>query len=328
MSLAAVMLCAVAVGSITVPVADTWQIIAAHLAGGGPPADFVFDQIIWEFRLPRVLLAALVGAGLAVAGALLQALVANPLAEPYVLGLTPGASLGAVLVITTGTATLGGFGLSSAAFAGAMLAAVLVFALGQQHGRLAPTRLILAGIAVGYLLIALTSYLQLKASPSDLRRLMFWLLGSVAGADWTQLGPVTAIVLAATTLAVLLGRRLNALVTGDETATALGVDVRGLRIVVLAVAALLTGTLIGVAGGIGFVGLIIPHLVRLAFGADHRRLLPLTAVIGAVYLVVVDLISRTVDRPNELPIGIFTAAFGAPFFLWLLRRNRTLTTEQ
>jgi iron complex transport system permease protein len=152
---------------------------------------------------------------------------------------------------------------------------------------------------------------------------MFWLLGSVAGAQWDQLG----VVLATTGVLLLYGRRLNALVTGEETATALGVNVRRLRIGLLALASLLTGTLIGVAGGIGFVGLMIPHLVRLAAGVDHRRVLPLSALVGGAYPVLVDLLSRTVDSPNELPVGIFTAAFGAPFFLWLLRHNHTLAVE-
>lgn len=156
---------------------------------------------------------------------------------------------------------------------------------------------------------------------------MFWLLGSVAGARWNQLTLVSIVVVASTVVLLLYGRRLNALVTGDETAVALGIDVRRIRIVLLTLTSLLTGTLIAVAGGIGFVGLMIPHLVRLSVGPDHRRVLPISALIGAIYLVVVDLIARTLDRPNDLPLGIFTAAFGAPFFLWLLRRSRNLETS-
>ena len=321
------MLVAVGIGSVSVPLGDTWRIVLSHLAGREPGGDLVYDQIVWDFRVPRVLLAALCGAGLAVAGVVLQSLVDNPLAEPYVLGLVPGASVGAVLVITLGAGVIGGLSVSFAAFAGALIAGVLVFALGQQHGRLAPTRLVLSGIAVGYVFLALTSYLQLKANPSDLRRVMFWLLGSVAGAQWDQLGLVAAVILASTAALLLTGRRLNAMATGDETATALGVDVRRLRIALLAVAALLTGTVSGVAGGVSFVGLMIPHVVRLAVGVDHRRVLPLSTLVGAGYLVAVDLLSRTVDTPNELPIGIFTAAFGAPFLLWLMRRNQSLAAE-
>ncbi|WP_028806305.1 FecCD family ABC transporter permease [Streptomyces sp. 303MFCol5.2] len=320
------MVAAVSIGAVNIPVGDVWGILLHHLTGRGTTGDPALDQIVWTFRAPRVGLAALVGAGLAVAGAVLQTLVSNPLADPVVLGFSYGASLGAVLVITLGGAALGGLGVSGAAFVGALAAGVLVFALGQRRGRLAPTRLVLAGVAVGYVLLSVTSFVQLLATPTELRTVMFWMLGSVAGAQWSQLPTVTVVVLTSTALLTLFGRRLNALLAGDESATALGVDVNRLRAVLLVISALLTGTVIAVAGGVGFVGLMIPHLVRLTVGADHRRLLPLSALLGAVYLVVVDLLSRTVNRPNELPLGILTALLGAPFFLWLLRRNKGLDT--
>ena len=317
--LAVAALVAVCAGSVAVSPQDTWRVVAGHLTGDTAHLDPVLDQIVWEFRVPRTLLAALCGAGLAVAGAVLQAVADNPLADPYVLGLTSGASLGAVIVITMGA---GGLGVSFAAFVGAMGAVVLVFLLGRRHGGIDPGRLILAGVAVGYLLLALTNYLQLRADPNELRAIMFWTLGSVAGASWSRLGPVGAVVVATVVLLALCGRWLNALATGEEQAIALGVDVRLVRFVLLALASLVTGVLIAEAGGIGFVGLVIPHLARLAFGADHRRVLPLSALVGAAYLVVVDVLSRTADAPNELPIGIFTAAFGAPFLLWLLHRRQ------
>ncbi|MFI6350394.1 FecCD family ABC transporter permease [Streptomyces sp. NPDC050560] len=317
---------AISIGAVTVPLGEVWGIVLHHLTGRGATADPALDQIVWSFRTPRVVLAAMVGAGLAVAGSVLQTLVANPLADPTVLGFSYGASLGAVLVVTLGGAALGGLGVSGAAFAGALLAGALVFALGQRRGRMAPTRLVLAGVAVGYVLLAATSFLQLRATPTELRTVMFWMLGSVAGAQWSRLPVVTAVVVLSTGLLALFGRRLNALLAGDEAAASLGVGVDRLRTLLLAVSALLTGTVIAVAGGIGFVGLMIPHLVRLTTGADHRRLVPLTALLGAVYLVVVDLLSRVLNRPNELPLGILTALLGAPFFLWLLRRNRTLDT--
>ncbi|MCI3238896.1 MULTISPECIES: FecCD family ABC transporter permease [Streptomyces] len=320
------MIVAISIGAVDVPVGDVWGIVLHHVTGTGPaPADPALDQIVWNFRTPRVVLAALVGAGLAVSGAVLQTVVSNPLADPVVLGFSYGATLGAVLVITFGGGmALAGIGASAAAFAGAMAAGALVFALGQRRGRMAPTRLVLAGVAVGYVFLAATSYVQLQATPNELRTVTFWMLGSVAGAQWDQLPTVTVVVLATTALLSLFGRRLNALLAGDESATALGVDVNRLRAVVLVLAALLTGTVIAVSGSIGFVGLMIPHLVRLTIGADHRRLLPLSALLGAVYLVLVDLLSRTLDRPNELPLGILTALLGAPFFLWLLRRNKGL----
>ncbi|MFC0598083.1 FecCD family ABC transporter permease [Streptomyces palmae] len=317
---------AISIGAVTVPLDQVWGIVWHHVSGAGAPGDPVTDQIVWNFRTPRVVLAALVGAGLAISGVVLQAVVANPLADPYVLGVSSGASLGAVLVITLTTGTLGGIGVSSAAFLGAVAAVALVFVLGQKGGRLAPTRLVLSGVAVGYLFLAATSYLQLRATPTELRTVMFWMLGSVAGAKWDQLPIVTTVVLTTTVALTLFGRQLNALLVGDESATSLGIDVHRLRAVLLVLSSLVTGTVIAVAGGIGFVGLMIPHLVRLTTGADHRRLLPQAALVGAIYLVVVDLLSRTLDRPNELPLGILTALFGAPFFLWLLRRNKSLDT--
>ncbi|WP_455711107.1 FecCD family ABC transporter permease [Streptomyces mirabilis] len=323
------MVVAVSIGAVNIPVADVWGILLHHVTGRGATGDPALDQIVWTFRAPRVALAALVGAGLAVAGAVLQTLVSNPLADPVVLGFSYGASLGAVLVITLGGVALGGLGglgVSGAAFVGALAAGALVFALGQRQGRLAPTRLVLAGVAVGYVLLSVTSFVQLLATPTELRTVMFWMLGSVAGAQWSQLPTVSVVVLTSTVVLTLFGRRLNALLAGDESATALGVDVNRLRAVLLVISALLTGTVIAVAGGVGFVGLMIPHLVRLTTGADHRRLLPLTALLGAIYLVLVDLLSRTVNRPNELPLGILTALLGAPFFLWLLRRNKGLDT--
>ncbi|GAA4004168.1 iron ABC transporter permease [Allokutzneria multivorans] len=319
--LVVVMVVATTIGSVSIPLGDAWAVITGHLTGNTAGLDPVSDQILWQYRVPRVVLAALCGAGLSVAGVVLQALVANPLADPYVLGISSGASVGAVLVLTAGVGTLG---VSSAAFLGAAASVAVVFTLGQQRGRLVPTRLVLVGVAVGYVLSALTSYIQLRANPNELKSVMFWLLGSVAGARWEQLGLVSAVVLITVAALMLYGRRLNALVTGEESATSLGVDVRRARVGLLLTSSLLTGTLIAVAGGVGFVGLMIPHLVRLLVGADHRRVLPLAALGGALYLVLVDLLARTVDSPNELPLGIFTAAFGAPFFLWLLRRGRTL----
>ncbi|WP_399896370.1 FecCD family ABC transporter permease [Streptomyces sp. BBFR51] len=320
------MIVSIGVGAVNVPVGDVWSIVVHHVTGAGAaPSDPALDQIVWNFRAPRVVLAALAGAGLSVSGAVLQSAVSNPLADPTVLGFSYGATLGAVLAITLGgSVAAAGLGVSTAAFVGAMVAGALVFALGQRRGRMAPTRLVLAGVAVGYVFLSATSFVQLHASPNELRTVLFWTLGSVAGAQWDQLPTVAVVVIATTVLLSLFGRRLNVLLAGDESATALGLDVNRLRLLLLVLSALLTGTVIAVAGGIGFVGLMIPHLVRLSTGADHRRLLPLTALLGAVYLVLVDLLSRTLDRPNELPLGILTALLGAPFFLWLLRRNKSL----
>ncbi|MFL6121867.1 FecCD family ABC transporter permease [Actinophytocola sp.] len=319
-------LVAAAVGSVSVSVGDSWRIVWAHLTGTPSGVDRAFDQIVWTFRIPRVLLAALCGAGLAVAGVVLQALVSNPLADPFILGVSAGGSVGAVVVMALGAGALGGLGVSGAAFVGALLAVGLVFLLGQQRGRLNPVRLVLAGVAVSYVFTSITSFLQLRTEPNNMRQIMFWLLGSVSGAHWSQLQVAGVVVVAVTVLLTFYGRQLNALVTGDESATALGIDVKRLRVLLIVLTSLLAGVLIAVAGGIGFVGLMVPHLVRLAFGVDHRRLLPLAALVGATYLVVVDLLSRTLDPPNELPLNILTALFGAPFFIWLMRRDRSMAS--
>lgn len=314
------LLVSVSVGTVTVPLGRVWAVIGAQLFGDPAGLSRLDAQIVWQLRAPRVLLAAVVGAALAVGGAVLQALVRNPLADPYVLGISSGSALGAVLVIGLGVAA--GIGVAGGAFAGAIAATAAVFLLAQRGGRLADTPLVLAGVAVGYLAMAGTSLVQLSVDQQSLRGILFWLMGSVAGATWADLGLPAAVMGVCAAWMLLQARNLNALATGDENAAALGVDVRTLRIALLLVSSLLTATSVSVAGAVGFVGLMVPHAVRLVVGADHRRLLPVTLLTGAVFLVLVDLATRTVYRPNEYPITVFTAALGAPFFLWLLRRQR------
>jgi iron complex transport system permease protein len=300
-------------------------VLNARIFGGPTGIDALTDQIVWEFRTPRVLLAAVSGAGLSLAGLCLQTLVRNPLADPYVFGVSAGASLGAVLAMTTSAGAITAIGVAGSAFAGSLLSLLVVFAMAQRGGRLLGSSLVLAGVAVAYLGTALTGYLQLQSDPSELRGVMFWLLGSVAGASWsTLLVPVVATVVCAAVL-MTQARPMNALASGDDAAAGLGVGVNQLRIVLLVASSLLTAAVVSSAGGIGFVGLIVPHAVRLVVGPDHRKVIPVSVLAGAVFLVLVDLVTRTVDRPNEMPIGIFTAALGAPFFLALLRgRKRVL----
>jgi iron complex transport system permease protein len=314
-------LVALSIGAVSIPLAEVWRIVLHHLTPGGEQSSVVQDRIIWTFRAPRVALAMVAGAGLSVAGTALQALVRNPLADSYILGVNQGAALGAVAVLVLGSGALGGLGLSSAAFIGAMVALALVFLLGQRGGRSNPTRLILAGVAIGHLLSSATSYLVIHADTQALAGVVFWLLGSFAGAKWSQLPIPAAVVLVTTAWLILQRRGLNALLMGDESASALGIDLYRFRITLLVGCALISGTIVSVAGSIGFVGLMIPHVARLLVGADHRRVLPVAALLGASYLVWVDLAARTLERPSELPIGIFTALLGAPFFLWLMRRR-------
>lgn len=311
---------AVGLGTVTVGPGTVWRGVAGHLSGS-PVDDPLNDQIVWQLRVPRVLLAAVIGAALSVAGVALQGLVRNPLADPYVLGVSSGASVGAVLVIGAGWTALVGVTVGAGAFAGALVSLAVVFLLAQTGGRLSDTRLILAGVAVGYLATAATSLVQLRSDPNLVKGILFWLMGSVAGARWSDLGVPAVTMAVCSAWLVLQARGLNALALGDDDAAALGVDVHRLRIGLLVVSSLLTATAVSVAGGVGFVGLMVPHAARLVVGADHRRLLPTSLLAGAVFLVLVDLVTRTVDRPNEYPITVLTAALGAPFFLWLLRRS-------
>jgi iron complex transport system permease protein len=317
---------AVAVGAVALPFERVVRIIAWHLAPNAVTPDWTPTeaQIVWQFRLPRVLLAVIVGAALSVSGAVLQAVARNPLADPYIFGVSSGASVAAVAVLTLGAAVVGGLSLTAAAFVGALVAMALVYLLAQQGGRASSTRLVLAGVALGYVLSAVTSFLVLRAATpgnSAVASVLTWLAGSLGGAKWEYLGLPSLIVLFGTILLLLQARPLNALLVGEETATGLGVNVERFRLQLFVITSLMVGAVVALSGSIGFVGLMIPHLVRMLVGADHRRVLPLAALSGGVYLVLVDLVGRTLIAPQELPVGIVTAALGGPFFLWLMRRR-------
>jgi iron complex transport system permease protein len=324
-ALVASMVLGISVGSVNLPFGKVWSVLWAHLSGRGDTADPLLGQVVWDIRTPRVLLAALAGAGLSVAGAALQALVRNPLADPYVLGVSSAASLGAVLVPALGGTALGGaagaLGVTGAAFGAALLSAMLVYLLAQRAGRLLDSWLVLTGVAVGYLCTAATTFVQLQLNPTELQGMMFWLMGSVAGATWTDLGLPTALIAACLACLMLQARPLNALLAGEDAATGIGVSVAALRVTLLLIGSLLTATVVSVVGGIGFIGLMVPHMARFVVGSDHRRVLPVALLAGAVFMVLVDLAARIADRPNELPVGVFTTGLGVPFFLFLLRRR-------
>ncbi|MGK4584096.1 FecCD family ABC transporter permease [Kitasatospora sp. HPMI-4] len=314
---------AVSLGSVDIPVGEVWSVVGRRLTGRAAEPG-TRDLIVWQLRAPRALLAAVVGAGLGLVGAAVQALVRNPLADPYLLGISSGASLGAVaaVVLGTGAGTAIGFGASGAAFAGALAAFALVWAIARRGGGFSPLRLVLAGVGIGQFLSGFTSYLVLQAGDEQQTRgVLFWLMGSLSGAQWSQLAiPAVAVVAG---LLVLQGRAraLNALLMGDETAAGLGVDVVRLRRELFVVTSLLTGVLVAVSGAIGFVGLLVPHACRLVVGGDHRRLLPVCALAGAVLLVAVDTVARTALDNQEVPIGVVTALIGAPALLYLLDRR-------
>jgi len=315
---------AVMIGPVPLAPGLVWRVALYQVAPALVTPDWApFQQnIVWEIRFPRVLLGGLVGAGLAVVGATMQALVRNPLADPYLLGVSSGASLGAVAVILFGFSWFGIFSLSIAAFLGALLAFGAVYILALHGGRLTTGRLILSGVAVAYVFAALTNFLIYNADDGEeVKSVIFWMLGGLGGARWDYLG-LPALALALGTLYLTMqARALNALSVGEETAATLGVDTSRFRRQILALTSLLTGTLVAVSGGIGFVGLMLPHILRLLVGADHRRLLPVAALAGAIFLIWVDVLARVIVAPQELPIGIITALLGAPFFIWLMRHS-------
>lgn len=321
---------AVTIGQADLSPADVWRTVAHHagaafgLVDGPPPLPPLQDGIVQQLRLPRTLTAAAVGAGLAVCGAVMQALTRNPLADPYVLGLSSGASLGAVAVLVLGVAVL----LPVAAFAGALAALAAALALAGSLGAITPSRTVLAGLAVSHLAAAGTSFVIFWSATGDsYREILSWLLGSLAGATWWSVVVAGAAAVGLGLVLVLSARTLDAFAFGDTAASALGVDVSRTRWVLLTVVALLTGALVSVSGSIGFVGLILPHTVRLLVGGAHRRLLPLTVLAGAIFLVWADTAARTLFAPRELPVGIVTAFVGAPVFALVLWRHRARSAD-
>lgn len=319
-------LAATVIGAVQVPPVDVIRIVGHHLTGSPAEAvtwDWSHDTIIWDVRLPRVVLGAVVGAGLAVCGAALQAMVRNMLADPYVLGISSGASFGAAAAILFGFgATLGEFALQGSAFAGALLASVVVFVVARTAGRVTSVRLLLAGVAVGYALHAATSFLIFASDSAEgARSVMFWLLGSLGLAAWNAPTLVTVIAVAVTVAGLTLaGPSLDGLAIGDETSLALGIDPARFRTLLLVGVALCVGVVVASSGSIGFVGLVVPHLARRLVGGRHAVVVPASALMGALFLVGADLVARTLLAPQEIPIGIITALVGAPFLLILVRR--------
>ncbi len=315
-------LTALAFGSASVPLAYVWGIVGEQLGlrGGGEWTQGQ-SRIVWLIRAPRVVLGALVGAGLALVGTALQAVTRNPLADPHLLGVSSGAALGAVLVVLFLGDFAGVFSLPLAAFIGALGSMALVLAVANQQGRMSSERLLLAGVAVSFVLMALVNLLLYTGDQHASNSVMFWMLGGLGLARWEMLW-LPALCLLLGLLALLaLARGLNALMSGEHTAVSLGFNVQAVRVQVFVCTALLTGVLVALSGAIGFVGLMLPHLARRLVGAEHRRLLPVSALLGGLFLVWVDVAARTLIAPQDLPIGIATAAIGGVFFIALLRRR-------
>ena len=295
--------------------------VLAVLGGHGDP---VARDIVLGLRLPRVLLGVFVGGGLAIAGATFQALLRNPLAEPYILGISGGASVGAVLVLALGLATAASWTLPLAAFAGAIVAIVMVFGVATATGRAMDVRvLLLAGVVVAAFFSAVIA-LILSVSPArTIQSAVLWIMGSLAAASWRSVVLAAAYTVPASVVLLTMARSLNLMAIGEETAYYLGADVEKVKRGALLIAALITASGVAVAGVIGFVGLVVPHAVRLLVGSDHRVLLPLSFLAGGVFLTLADLAARLALAPVEIPIGVVTAFVGVPFFLLLLRRSLT-----
>lgn len=328
--LLAILFTCIFMGSSSVPPGTVFSTILQHL---GMPPGMLADTlglptrtqeiILVNIRIPRILLAAVVGGGLAVVGCVMQAVFKNPMAEPGILGWSSGGALAAVIVIYTGTGETDLLLLPAAAFAGTLLSAVIIYKIASVKGYTSSAMLLLTGVALNSLFVALTTLVLSVANVWTMKEMLFWLMGGVDARGWPHLQLAAPVVLISSSIVMLYARDLNAILLGEETAGTLGVNVRAVKSVLLLLCSLIVGACVAVSGVIGFVGLIIPHLLRLLVGADHKVLLPMSFLAGAAFLPLADLITRTAAKPVELRLGIITACLGVPFFLFLLRKHRS-----
>jgi iron complex transport system permease protein len=284
----------------------------------------VNQTILLKIRLPRVLLAGLVGMALATAGTVFQALLKNPMADPYIIGISSGASLGATLAIIMNLKIVF-FGLSSIplfAFAGALLTTFIVYNLARTGQKISVATLLLAGVAVGSFLSALVSLLMVF-NDQNMHQIVYWIMGSLASKGWNEVQMVWIYIVIAYLVVFVLAKDLNIMLLGEETAQSLGTEVERMKKILLTAGSLLAGAAVAGSGAIGFIGLIIPHMVRLLVGPDHRILIPGSALVGAIFLILTDTFARTIIAPTEIPVGIITSLFGAPFFIYLLNQRKT-----
>jgi len=300
---------ALAIGSVSLSANAIWHALSGSSQG-------LEKMVVMELRLPRALSAFITGGMLALAGALMQVLLRNPLADPYVLGVSGGAAVAALLVIMAGA---GGLWLSAGAFGGALLSMFLVFALAHSRGSWTTSRLLLTGVILASGWSAVISFLLAIGPEQSLRSMLFWLMGDLSEARWPSIAAI--VLLGGLLLAMMLARSLNLLARGETEATMLGVAVTRLRLILFFLASLLTASAVTVAGSIGFVGLVVPHLLRLIIGSDHRLLLPASVLLGGSFLVLADTLARSLIAPQQLPVGVLSAFIGVPVFLYLLRRS-------
>lgn len=310
------------IGAVAIHPLDILRTIYDHCGGHAPVPDWV-QNIVWDQRLPRIFLGLLVGASLAVSGTLMQSLFHNPMADPYIVGVSSGASAGAVIAMALGMQTMV-FGVSLialCAFIGGIGVTFLVYTLARRGGRVPVSTLLLTGIAIGGLMQALTTLIMIQQQNSDIRRVMGWLMGSLAYRDWHEVFSLLPYAVIGSVVALSLRRDLNILALGDETAHHLGINIEFTKIALLALASFLAAAAVSVSGVIAFVGLIVPHLMRLLIGPDHRVLLPACMLSGGLLLIWSDVLARTISPGQEVPIGIITSVLGCLFFLYLLNRR-------
>jgi iron complex transport system permease protein len=311
----------VSVGELSIPLRSVFDALTNRLGFTDVPLSRIYESVIWDFRLSRALVAACCGAGLAICGAVLQSLLKNALAEPYVLGVSAGASTGAVLVVVLGIGA-GAISLSAGAFVGAFAAFAFV-ALLTNGARGGNERTILAGVAASQLFSAMTAYtISTSASAQQARDVMFWLLGSFSGVRWPEFQLALVVVTLGLIVCLYYSRALDAFTFGDDAAASLGINITWVRLILFTATALMTATIVSMAGSIGFVGLVVPHMMRFFFGPLHRTLLIASALAGAILMVLADIASRMLIAPQSLPVGVVTALVGVPFFAVIIYRSR------
>jgi len=313
---------AVTMGSVDISIKEVYEVILYKLfnigdssIGAGAVAD-----VVWLIRMPRIVLAIAVGAGLSVVGIVMQAIVKNPLADPYILGVSSGASLGATLAVVLGIGSVfGSNSLGIMGFIGAFGVSILVLMISNIGGRSNSIKLLLAGMALSSVCSSFSSFLVYISDDSQkLKTITFWLMGSLAGAKWNEIVIILPVIILGTIFFVTQYRTLNLMLLGDEVSITLGTDLHKFRIIYLVITSLMIGLLVYVSGMIGFVGLIIPHIVRIIFGTDHKKIIPITALLGSIILIWADVISRSLIKGTEIPIGIVISIIGAPLFVWLM----------
>ena len=319
----------IGIGSVAIAFGDVWRVMLHNLLNLVGKADLIAvedvrtstQNIVWYLRAPRVLLGGLVGAALTLSGVGMQAFTKNPLAEPYVLGISSGASMGAVLAMLVGVwLPVGRLSISSGAFLGALVSILLVYALARSESGITPIRLILVGVAVSSIFRAATNYIVYTA-PDDaaVREATFWMLGGLGSAQWEDLPVLAALILPCFLAMLAMAKPLNAMMMGDSSAITLGVNLDRIRRLLIFITALLTATAVSVSGCIGFIGLVVPHILRSIVGPDHRRMIPLATLCGAIFMIWVDVAARMINPPSEIPVGILTAFVGGPLFLWMIK---------